>query len=114
MKIEVEVKKALWFLPAGWVTGVPVSDDAALAVLHNPLLQSRLITLGGNRLLPLFASRPLEPRQTARGWILLDMPEEYSLSNGPSTVRITVTDTSGERLSTKLTDFDNNANWGLM
>jgi hypothetical protein len=113
LKVDVRAKKSHWFLPVSWVRGEPVSDAVPLAIPRIPPSESARVTLIGPRLLPFFESHSLEPRQIAKGWILLDMPSAYNNADQPMVLRITVKDAAGEKLAATIPAAGNgeNVNW---
>jgi hypothetical protein len=55
----------------------------------------------------------LEPRQTVKGWILLDMPSAYNQAVQPPVLRVTIRDAAGQELTTVIPTAGNgdNVNW---
>ncbi|MGP8174798.1 MAG: hypothetical protein ACLP7O_09655 [Terracidiphilus sp.] len=111
LKIELQVTKGKWLFPASWIEALPIPDYAPL-VSPGPRSQGLKVDLHGTRLLPRLESGAIQPRQTIRGWLLLDMPPEYDSAPKPLTYRISLRDTAGNKFTTISPDPNTAANVG--
>jgi len=97
LQIEVELTKEKWIFPASWIEGEYIPDYMPLASLASPPSQSVRLYLVGSSLRTILESRPIQPHETVRGWVLLDMPSTYDSAVQPLVFRITVKDTAGHK-----------------
>jgi hypothetical protein len=97
LKIELELTKPKWIYPGSWIEGKYIPDYMPLASLVSPPSKSVRLFLVGPSLQTLLESRAIQPHETVRGWVLIDMPSAYDSAVQPLVFRITVNDTAGHK-----------------
>jgi len=98
LKIEVELKRAKWLFPSTWIQTTYIPDYMPLIWVNPPPTPPRQMQLLGPRLRTVLERRVLEPHETLRGWVLLDVPTAYNSAPHPLVFRITIRDTAGKML----------------
>lgn len=86
-----------WLIP---VRKIVASNEKPLIWMNPPPAPPRQFGLVGPRLQPILESRPLQPHEIVRGWVLLDVPAPYDSAPSPTMFRITIKDTAGHTLVT--------------
>jgi hypothetical protein len=99
LTVETESSKSRWIFPASWVKGTNIPDSMPLFSVGDPQSKSLRMELIGDRIQPILSTSPIQPNQTARGWLLVDMPPAYDSSPEPELLRITVRDSAGHSFS---------------
>lgn len=100
LTVEVERRRSRWISPSAWIATKQVPEQMPLIWRRTPPQLSLRLDLIGQRLLPLIKSRPLQPHETIRGWLLMDIGAEYDDAPRPLVHRITIKDTAGRKFTT--------------
>lgn len=99
VKVEVELTKRSWVFPGTWLRTLRIPEEMPLVWMNTSTIPARRLTLLGGYLASVLESKPLEPHQTVRGWVLLDVTNQFDSAVFPRTYRISVRDTAGRKLT---------------
>lgn len=98
LTVDVELEKARWIFPPRWLHTTSIPEQMRLVWVNPPPNPSFTMALDGPRLETILKNASLQPNQTVRGFVLLDVPKQYVSATHPPIFRLLVKDTAGKKV----------------